>query len=122
MWPGEAPWQEVEIRHPEVITGLPALVLAFSATVANDRVTSVLGYNVSIWTVTVARPHNDMATSRNQLSLVRAALRIALDRIKAAHGQSTRLHIFPATPVSIAVELGVSGCRRLTCPGRFMTS
>jgi hypothetical protein len=29
-----------------------------------------------------------------------------LDQIKAAHGQNTPLHIFPAMPVSLSVELG----------------
>ena len=29
-----------------------------------------------------------------------------MDRIKAAHGQDSMLHLFPAVPVSIAVEIG----------------
>ena len=29
-----------------------------------------------------------------------------LDEIKARHGQSTMLHIFPAMSVSLAIELG----------------
>jgi hypothetical protein len=33
-------------------------------------------------------------------------IRPLLDRIKAKHGQNTPLHIFPAVPVSLAVELG----------------
>jgi hypothetical protein len=33
-------------------------------------------------------------------------LRTLLDRVKGAHGQATPVHIFPALPVSVAVELG----------------
>ena len=33
-------------------------------------------------------------------------MRIAFDRIKAKHGQDAKLHIFPAMPVSAAIELG----------------
>ena len=29
-----------------------------------------------------------------------------MDRIKALHGQDAVLHVFPAVPVSIAVEIG----------------
>ena len=66
----------------------------------------MLGSNVSVWTVTVPRPHNDITKSRTQLSQFRTILRPLLDRIKAAHGQTTPLHVFPAAPTSLAIEFG----------------
>jgi hypothetical protein len=36
----------------------------------------------------------------------RALVRTALDQIKAVHGQTEVLGVFPAMPVSLAVELG----------------
>jgi hypothetical protein len=51
-------------------------------------------------------PHNDWLKDRTQLRAFREALRPLLDQIKAIHGQTTLLHIFPAMPVAAAVELG----------------
>jgi hypothetical protein len=56
--------------------------------------------------VTITNPHNDFLKSREQLAALRILLRPLLDKIKARHGQNTVLHIFPAMPVSTAVELG----------------
>lgn len=94
------------IDEPADRTGIPALILALSATVTSDRVTSVLGQCTSIWRLTTPTPHNDLITSRNHLAELRRVLRTLLDRIKSAHGQTTPVHIFPAVPVSVAVELG----------------
>jgi hypothetical protein len=44
--------------------------------------------------------------TREQLAQLRVVLRRLLDRIKARHGQSTTLHVFPAASVSAAIELG----------------
>ena len=51
-------------------------------------------------------PHNDFMKSRDQLSLFRQAFRRLLDTIKAENGQDVLLHVFPAVPVSVAVEVG----------------
>ncbi|HYC89396.1 MAG TPA: SAVED domain-containing protein [Thermoanaerobaculia bacterium] len=105
-WPANAarPW--FEVHEPENRSGPAALVLALSATVTPDRIHAVLGADASVWTVTVREPHNDMMQSREQLSELRTILRTLLDRIKAVQGQSSPLHIFPAAPVSAAIELG----------------
>ncbi len=94
------------IEEPTNRAGTPALVLALSATVTLDRVKSVLGQDASVWRLTTPTPHNDLITSRDQLSELRRLMRTLLDKVKAAHGQTTPVHIFPAVPVSVAVELG----------------
>lgn len=94
------------VDEPADRNGPPALVLSLSATVTPDRIMSVVGRSTSIWTVTTRTPHNDLITCREQLSELRTLLRPLLDRIKATHGQATPVHIFPAAPVSAAVELG----------------
>ena len=47
-----------------------------------------------------------MMKSREQLSHFRSLLRRVFDEIKAFHGQSTPLHVFPAAPVAAAIEFG----------------
>ena len=93
--------QEPTVHHKEV-----ALNLSLSATIDNSRITSLLGNNISIWTLSIEKPHNDFLKSREQLSMFRLKFRQLLDRIKAKHGQNALLHLFPATPVAIAVEIG----------------
>lgn len=96
----------LQFEAPASTTGVPALVLGLSATITDDRIWQVLGDKVSLWRVTVAEPHNDLLQTESQLSEWRRALRKLFDRIKALHGQTTTLHIFPAVPVSAAVEVG----------------
>jgi hypothetical protein len=105
-WPATADVLSLNVTEPASTAGTPALVLGVSATVRPDRITAVLGSDASIWSVTVPMPHNDIIKSPEHLSQFRAQLRPLLDRIKAVHGQGTMLHIFPAAPVSVAVELG----------------
>jgi hypothetical protein len=106
-WPEEdiSP-QFPSLREPEDKSGSPALVLSISGTIAADRARRAFTGPVSIWEVTVPAPNNDVIKTRAQLGAFRTRLRLTLDRIKAAHGQETLLHIFPAAPLSVAVELG----------------
>ena len=94
------------MRRPIATSGPPALVVALSATVTADRITSILARDASIWTVTVPHPHNEITKSREQLSQLRSLLRFVFDQIKAAHGRTTPLHVFPVASVSAAVEFG----------------
>jgi hypothetical protein len=94
------------VQEPKESYETPALVLALSAPITDDRIMDVLGTNVAIWRVTVPQPNNDLIKSRKQLADLRSTLRSLLDRIKAVHGQRTPLHIFPAVGVSASVELG----------------
>ena len=106
-WPEENLSPQIPLlQEPEDKSGAPALVLSISGTIAADRVRRAFEGPVSIWEVAVPTPDNDVIKSRAQLGTFRSLLRQALDRIKATHGQETLLHIFPAAPISVAVELG----------------
>jgi hypothetical protein len=86
--------------------GDAALVFALSATVTDERVTSVLGDDIPIWRVTIPKPDNDFVRSRAQTEAFRKTMRPLLDQIKAAHGEKATIHVFPAMPVSLAVDFG----------------
>ena len=105
-WPAVSNVPSFDIIEPASAVGTPVLILAISATVTSDRITRVLGPDVSIWTVTVAAPHNEVVKTKEQLVQFRQLLRPLLDRIKAIHGQLTTLHVFPATPVSVSIDFG----------------
>jgi len=87
-------------------TGDAALVFALSATVTDERVKSVLGGDIPIWRVTIPNPDNDFVRSRAQTEAFRKTMRTLLDQIKAVHGERASVHVFPAMPVSLAVDFG----------------
>jgi SMODS-associated and fused to various effectors sensor domain len=118
-WPTSASPLEFEVQEPEAVDGPPALVLAISATVARDRIEAVLGPGVSIWSVTIPRPNNDAIKSREHLSRFRSLVRGLFDRIKAVHGQTALLHVFPVASVSLAVEFGRARMPKADMPWRI---
>lgn len=83
-----------------------ALNISLSATVTNDRITTVLGNECSIYTITIASPFNDYLKSKNDLVEFGNTMRKLFDRIKAEYNDKTPLHIFPAMPIAAAIELG----------------
>lgn len=91
---------------PQTKGGIPALSLSLSGTINDDRISSKIEENHSIWSLTVDKVGNDFLKSSEQLRLFRETFREVLDKIKAAHGETEAIHIFPAVPVSIAVEIG----------------
>lgn len=87
-------------------SGPAALKLGVSATIADARLEAVLGSDVAIWSLCAENPHNDILRRPEDQSAFRRELRRLYDRIKARHGEQTLLHIFPALPASLAVEVG----------------
>ena len=85
-----------------------ALNLSLSAEIDNARIKAVLGSKIPIWKITSspAAPNNDFLKSREQLALFRKTFRKLMDEIKYVHGQNAELHLFPAVPVAVALEMG----------------
>lgn len=83
-----------------------ALNISLSGSISDERITNVLGKDTSIWRLTINNPNNDFMKSQEQLSAFRRIYRNLLNKIKEKHGEKTILHVFPATPVSVAVEMG----------------
>jgi len=105
-------WQEdpagfgFALHRPEQSGGQVALKLSLSVEIVDSRITAVLGHDVAIWCITVPSPNNDFLKGRQQLSEFRRAFRQALGLIKAQHSDANMLHLFPAVPVAVAVEVG----------------
>lgn len=83
-----------------------ALNISLSGSIANDRITRILGDNCSIYSLTIASPFNDFLKSKSELIEFGNTMRKLLDRIKAEYNEKTPLHIFPAMPIATALELG----------------
>lgn len=105
-WAAAPSSSEVIVDPPKAAGGLPVLVVGISGTITIDRIWRVLGKDVNVWTVRVPSPHNDWLCCRDQLRALRRAFRQVFDEIKAAHGQATTIHVFPAMPIAGAIEFG----------------
>lgn len=105
-------WQEhmadidFQIVAPEQIHKILAIAISLSAHITPDRIKAVLGENVSIWHLCVENPHTSLIRSREQLGQFRVAWRNLLNQVAHNHGVNSVVNLFPAVPVSVAVEIG----------------
>lgn len=95
-----------QVIEPDEIHPVVTLNISLSATINNDRITSVLGDNCSIFTLTIEAPFNDFLKSKKQLQDFSVEVRKLLNNIKSKYDAQTPLHVFPAMPVAAAIELG----------------
>jgi hypothetical protein len=105
-WQENSNQSDFKLNEPGNTNGVPVLKLELSATVTNERLISVLGNGISIWTITHNNPNVDFLKAKHLLSAFRVVCRDALNIIKAKHGQNNPLHVFPVMPVSACVEFG----------------
>lgn len=94
------------VNRPAALTGQPILIFSLSGKIAHDRITKVIDEDIAIWELTVDKYHNGVICSEAQLSMFRDEVRKVLAEINAAHPHAPHIVIFPAMPVSCAVELG----------------
>ncbi len=106
-WQRDRPVLSFNVSRPlPTATGAIALKIAVSGTVNDDRITSVLGDDPAIWSVTIANPGNDVVRQPEDLAAYRATMRAVYNEIQAHHGQANAINLFPAMPASLAVETG----------------
>ncbi|MGO7374918.1 SAVED domain-containing protein [Rhizobium ruizarguesonis] len=105
-WQSEPGEMELVREEPASTGPVVALKLGVSGPIDDDRITSVLGDDVSIWSLSANGAHNDILRTPSDLTLWRKELRAIFEAIKDNHGRTDIVHVFPAVPVSAAVELG----------------
>lgn len=83
-----------------------ALKIELSDVILDERVTNILGKDVSIYSIRIDNPDNDFVKSRKQIIDFGVKMKEVFREIKKNHGQDAVLNIFPAMPISLAVQLG----------------
>lgn len=96
---------DYKINEPTQKNKTPVLAISLSANIDNGRIHKVLGDNISVWELTIDTPNSDFLKTEELLSKFRITMRSLFNDIKTCHG-SVPLHVFPAMPLSAAVELG----------------
>ena len=105
-WPADAPAIRYRVREARPGAGPVALVLALSATVTDERIFAAVGRDAVIWAIEAEQPHNDVMKRPSDLAEFRRLVRSTFNAIKATHGERATINVFPALPVSAAVEVG----------------
>lgn len=83
-----------------------ALNISLSADVNDERITNVLGNEVSIYRLTIKEPFNDYLRTKKDLENFSVAIRKLFNRIKKEYDTEIPLHIFPAMPIATSIVLG----------------
>lgn len=107
-WNWASNQEPVEFRctEPDSEDGPVALKLGISASINDERIHKVLGSEAAIWSIDARKPHNDCVRYADDASRFRRVLREQLNEIKRVHGEDNEIALFPAIPVSFAVEFG----------------
>jgi hypothetical protein len=66
----------------------------------------VLGSDAAVWAIEAMHPHNDIMKRPTDLAEFRQLVRSTFNAIKTRHGEHAVINVFPALPVSAAVEVG----------------
>lgn len=105
-WPEDGP--EVSFSRTQGRLGSKKVALKLSVTshIADDRVKEVIGNDVAIWDISSDLQAHGVIRHKSDLSRYRSIVRTTLDEIKNAHGMDVAIAVFPAVPVSCAIEFG----------------
>jgi hypothetical protein len=84
--------------------------LSLSGTIHEEEIVAALpeGLQPSLYTITHAKPDLDFLRSKEQLELFQREWRSLLVQLRQCHGPDCVVHLFPAVPSAIAVEIGRS--------------
>jgi hypothetical protein len=107
-WEPSSPPVRYDLQRPERTGGPVALKLEISAPVVDERVAKVFGPDASIWSISAVGAHNDIVRRPEDVAAFAKLFRKTLDDIKLVHGENATVNVFPAVPVSIAIEAGRS--------------
>ncbi|MGO6719832.1 SAVED domain-containing protein [Rhizobium ruizarguesonis] len=105
-WQPEPGNMELVRESPASNRSVIALKLGVSGPIDDHRITAALGEDVSIWSLSAKDANNDVLRTRSDLVLWRKDLRAVFEAIKDRHGNADIIHLFPAIPVSAAIEVG----------------
>lgn len=105
-WAEDGEPMRIESRRREGNGEVVGLIVGLSATVSLDRAEAVLGPKARLWVLQAINAHNDIMRRSADLTAFRQLIRRTLDEIKASCPTAKQIHLFPAMPVSCAIEVG----------------
>lgn len=83
-----------------------AVSLSLSGRIHDHEIETTLGTAQPKYLLTISDPRLDFLRAREQLELFRVEWRRLLTEIRDRHGSDSVIHLFPAVPNSVAIEMG----------------
>lgn len=93
-----------------------ALVIDLSAEVDDERITSVLGDNISVFHLSVEAPNRNFVTNENIQSAFVECFRKAMEELKNLKNSKGVIHVFPVMPNSLAIKAGMDYMSKADLP------
>ena len=107
-WPKTVASVEFQFSNTkEGKTNKLALVIDLSAPVCDDRITSVLGDNTTIYHITIDEPSRTFVSGEIIQEEFVKVFRAAMETLKNLRPAPEYIHIFPVMPNSLAVRAGM---------------
>ena len=97
---------DVKVVVPEKKHCKVALNISITADIAEERIRDIVGKECDIFKIESNIHGNDIIKNKKQLEIYRAKIREVYEQIKNMYGRDCEINIFPAMPISIAVETG----------------
>lgn len=85
-----------------------AVNLSLSGIIHENEIVKALGGPLPTYTITIEEPNRDFLRHEDQLARFRQLWQRLLAGIRGRHGERCCIHLFPAVPCSVAVEMGRS--------------
>jgi nucleoside phosphorylase len=98
-------WRIEAARSPPVATDV-AVVLSISGEVDLAQVQGALTVAHPLYELRITDPRPNVVRTCDQLRSFGEKWRELLGRIRATHGTNVKIHLFPAVPLSVAIECG----------------
>ena len=105
-WPEDGPEIHFETKPGSKGSEKVALKLSVTSEISDERIKQVLGDDISIWDITSQIHGPGIVRHAEDLKRYRIRARQTFDEIKNQHGMDVDLSVFPAVPVSCALEFG----------------
>lgn len=101
---------EVEFKFTKTLSNNDdkvALVIDLSAEVVDERITTVLGTDISIYHLSIENPNRNFVTNEKIQSDFVVLFRKAMEDIKNLMKSKGMIHVFPVMPNSLAIKAGM---------------
>lgn len=97
---------DVKIIVPEKKNNKVALNISITADIDEERIRTVIGEKYDIIKIESTIHGNDIIKSKSQIEKYKQKIREVYEIIKDKYGRDCEISVFPAMPISIAIETG----------------
>jgi hypothetical protein len=98
-----------------------ALVIDLSAEIVDDRITRVLGEEISITHLTIDTPNRLFVTGKDVQDSFVVSFRKVMEDIKNHRPEPTEIHVFWAAPNSLVIRAGMDYMPKADLPLFYMS-